>query len=161
VESARAAGPGDLERVAVLWRDGVAALEGERGGALLAATLVNSGHDDRLAAAARALADPEQLVVVGLIDNEIFGAGLAHLATIGDYLVAAVDGVFVDERARGIGVGEAILTAVVEWATGRGARGVDAPALPGNRTAKAFFEAHGFVARLLVMHHDLTPPPPR
>ena len=33
--------------------------------------------------------------------------------------------------------------------------GIDATALPGNRATKNFFEAHGFTARLLVMHHAL------
>ena len=32
---------------------------------------------------------------------------------------------------------------------------MDAPALPGSRPAKAFFEDNGFVARLLVMHRPL------
>jgi hypothetical protein len=33
-----------------------------------------------------------------------------------------------------------------------GCVGVDAPALPGSRSAKAFFEDNGFIARMLVMH---------
>jgi hypothetical protein len=44
---------------------------------------------------------------------------------------------------------------VVAWCAARGCAGVDAPALPGNRPAKAFFEDNGFVARLLVMHQPL------
>ena len=36
---------------------------------------------------------------------------------------------------------------------------MDAPALPGSRPAKAFFEDHGFVARLLVMHRPLPDAP--
>ena len=35
--------------------------------------------------------------------------------------------------------------------------GIDARALPGHRATKNFFEAHGFTARVLVMHHRLDP----
>jgi GNAT superfamily N-acetyltransferase len=68
--------------------------------------------------------------------------------------------VFVEEGARGVGLGEAILEDLVAWFADRGCVGVDAPALPGHRQAKNFFEAHGFVARLLVMHHPTAPTPP-
>ena len=40
---------------------------------------------------------------------------------------------------------------------GRGCVGIDAIALPGHRAAKNFFEAHGFTARALAMHHQLEP----
>ena len=59
----------------------------------------------------------------------------------------------VDEIAvqRGGAMLSVILTRGGEW----GLTGIDAPALPGNRDAKAFFERHGMRARLLVMHRPL------
>ena len=68
-----------------------------------------------------------------------------------------IEVIFVEPNARQVGVAEAVLELVLEWAQSRGCVGVDAPALPGNRTAKAFFEGHGFLARLLVMHHSVPP----
>jgi hypothetical protein len=54
-------------------------------------------------------------------------------------------------------VAEAMVAALDDWARTLGCAGIDAPALPGNRAAKAFFEGQGFLARLLVMHRPLPP----
>ena len=48
---------------------------------------------------------------------------------------------------------EAVIESLRSWCRDAGCFGVDALALPGNRQAKNFFEAHGFVARSLTMHH--------
>jgi GNAT superfamily N-acetyltransferase len=62
---------------------------------------------------------------------------------------------FVDAEARAVGVGEAMLEALVAYCTREGCVGVDAFALPGHRAAKNFFEESGFTARAIVMHHVL------
>ena len=54
-----------------------------------------------------------------------------------------------------MGVGEALVADLVEVATARGCLGIDAPALPGHRQTKNFFEGQGFTARLLTMHRPL------
>jgi len=62
---------------------------------------------------------------------------------------------FVEEAARAVGVGEAIIEFVLEQLRAAGCHGVDAYALPGHRDAKNFFEEQGLTARLLVMHRTL------
>jgi ribosomal protein S18 acetylase RimI-like enzyme len=62
--------------------------------------------------------------------------------------------VFTEEAARGVGVGEAMRDAVMDDFAARGFRLFDAHVLPGHRLAKNFFEAGGFSARSIVMHHD-------
>ena len=57
--------------------------------------------------------------------------------------------------SRSVGVGEAMADALVAHCTAQGCIGIDARALPGHRATKNFFEAHGFTARALVMHHVL------
>ena len=46
---------------------------------------------------------------------------------------------------------------ILTWCRARDCRGIDAIALPGNRATKNFFEASGFTARMLVMHHRTRP----
>ena len=54
-----------------------------------------------------------------------------------------------------MGLGRLLLDAVGGLAGGRGCRGVDGTALPGDREAKNFYESAGFKARLLTMHRAL------
>lgn len=102
------------------------------------------------------LGDAGQATIVGTLDDVVLAYGLAHLTTVRDERVLAViDELLVAEPARAVGLGEAVLGALVAWATEHGALGVDATALPGDRTAKNFFESAGFTARRLVMHTGL------
>jgi GNAT superfamily N-acetyltransferase len=134
----------------------VAELDGQRGGALLAGSLVTPGPlEDALQAV---IADGDQLLVLGTTDDAEVGFAAAHCDRMRREPIGVVDMIFVEPSARQVGVGEAMLDLLVTWAQARGCHGVDAPALPGNRAAKAFFEEHGFVARLLVMHHPIGPP---
>ncbi len=61
----------------------------------------------------------------------------------------------VEPAARGVGVGRALLTSAREWATTQGASALDSSALPGDRSTKNFFEAHGMVARLIIVRTPL------
>jgi len=63
--------------------------------------------------------------------------------------------IYVEPDGREVGVGEVLVDAVVAWCTERGCVGVDALALPGNRSTKNFFETFGFTARALVVHKAL------
>ena len=92
---------------------------------------------------------------MGLIDEVLFGFGTAHMDRERRQPVAVVNMLHVEIPAREVGVGEAILEVVLAWADERGAYGIDAPALPGSRNTKAFFETNGFTARLLIMHRPL------
>jgi GNAT superfamily N-acetyltransferase len=120
--------------------------------------LVESVFDpERSAAEAllEALADADRLVVVGTLDTVVVGFALARYQLVGMTPIGRVEAIYVEPAGRQVGVGEAMVDAIIGWCAGRGCQGVDAPALPGSRPAKAFFEDNGFVARLLVMHRPL------
>ena len=61
--------------------------------------------------------------------------------------------VYVEEPARTVGVGEAMLHGVLEEMRSWGLRRFDALVSPGHRLAKNFFESAGFSARLIKMYH--------
>jgi GNAT superfamily N-acetyltransferase len=152
MDGARAATVADLGVVARLWGDALAELDGQRGGALLAGSLSRPDlerfvHDG--------LEDPERLFVLGLVEGYPLGLAAATCGRVRTELVANVDLVFVEPKARRVGVAESMISVVADWAAARGCVGIDAPALPGNRAAKAFFEGQGFLARLLIMHRPL------
>jgi GNAT superfamily N-acetyltransferase len=155
-EAARAATAADLPAVAELAAELRRATAEQRGGPLWAVYEALPGPTAEDLAAR--LTDPEQAVVVGTLDDIVLAYGLAHLATVRDgRTLAVIDELLVAEPARTVGLGEAVLGALVVWATEHGALGVDATALPGDRTAKNFFESAGFTARRLVMHTSLRP----
>jgi len=68
--------------------------------------------------------------------------------------VGSIRLVFVEEEAREVGVGEAMRDLALAEMRDRGIAKFDAHVLPGHRLAKNFFEAGGFSARSIVMHHD-------
>jgi GNAT superfamily N-acetyltransferase len=128
-------------------------LDGARGGSLLAGSLV---RDDLPAYLTDGLRDPDRLLVVGLIDQVLVGMSSVICDRTRRETVGHLELIFVDPSARLVGVAEAMVEIVLSWCLEKNCVGVDAPALPGNRPAKAFFEEHGFLARLLVMHHRLS-----
>jgi 8-oxo-dGTP diphosphatase len=146
METVRTATAADRRTLAALWADAVAELTPQRGGALLTAA---AGEPPPLPA------PRGRIVVIGELDGVALGFAAAHVATGAGPVVAAVDALYVPPPARGVGLGEAIVDEVVAWAASQGCQGVDIPALPGNRAAKAFCEDNGFIARLLTMHRVL------
>ena len=66
-----------------------------------------------------------------------------------------IDDIFVEDEAREVGVGEAMVNDLIDWCEERKCIGIDAMALPGHRATKNFFEKFGFTARKLVMHQRL------
>ena len=60
-----------------------------------------------------------------------------------------------EEGARGVGVGSALMDALVTWCRKRGCGDIDALALPGDRSSKQRLEAAGFTARLLTLNRQL------
>ncbi|HET9770752.1 MAG TPA: GNAT family N-acetyltransferase [Acidimicrobiia bacterium] len=104
------------------------------------------------------LSDPDARVVVGTIDDVVVGFGIVVVEALSDGgRLGVVTELFVDPEGRAVGVGEAMLGAMVAFCTDQGCVGVDAFALPGHRAAKNFFEESGFTARAIVMHHVLKP----
>jgi GNAT superfamily N-acetyltransferase len=102
------------------------------------------------------LADVDRLVLVGCIGEVAVGYAIASVRPLADGTCAAdVSELFVEPPARGVGIGQALMNRLVEWATDRGCIGIDARALPGDRNTKNFFESFGLVARAITVHRDL------
>ncbi|MGH8926739.1 MAG: GNAT family N-acetyltransferase [Acidimicrobiia bacterium] len=103
------------------------------------------------------LTDDRSFVYLGAIDDVPLGFLLARIEELlpqaGGARVGSIRFVFVDHDAREIGVGEAMLDQAMIELRGMGIRLFDAHVLPGHRLAKNFFEAGGFAARSIIMHH--------
>jgi GNAT superfamily N-acetyltransferase len=128
-------------------------IEGQRGAALLVAG--TAGDQSLEKTLEQSLADPDRLLVLGTMDGVEVGFASARRDQLPGGPIGVIETIYVEPSARQVGVGEVLVEAIVAWCSDRGCVGIDAPALPGSRPAKAFFEDHGFVARLLVMHHRL------
>ena len=155
MDSARAATEADVPRLAQLCRQARAELGAqERGGAVYVAREARAEPvEDSLR---QAVLDPACPVTVGTIDGVAVGYAAGHREELRDgTLLGVVDDLFVEEGARAVGVGEAMIGSMVGWFRDNGCAGVDSVALPGARAAKNFFEESGFTARLIVMHHRL------
>lgn len=107
---------------------------------------------------AEALADPETVLLLGEIDGYPFGFLLARverlLAQADGELVGAIRLIYVDREAREVAVAEEMREMALDILRERGITRFDAHVLPGHRLAKNFFEAGGFAARSIIMHHD-------
>ncbi|CAN5560096.1 hypothetical protein BH10ACT3_BH10ACT3_09350 [soil metagenome] len=104
------------------------------------------------------LSDQQRLVLLGTIAGVAVGYAIVSAEALRDgYLLADVREIFVEADARDVGVGEALMAAITEWAEVRGCDGIDARALPGDRSTKNFFETFGLVARAITVHRDLRP----
>jgi GNAT superfamily N-acetyltransferase len=142
---------GELTRLSRLLID---ELGGQRGGR---AWYLRSGKSEPLSVdLRRALHDPDAYVVVGTYAHSAVGYVTARLQSQPDGTTwAVVDDVYVEPDARGVGVGEALLDGVLEWAAGCGCTAVDAVVLPGMRESKNFFERFGLVARSISVQRRL------
>ncbi len=147
--AARPAEATDLPVLVELARSARREQADHRGGPLLLARHCRPEPLDL--AFADALADPTTGLWAGCIDG--VPVGYALVSADGD--VAVIEELHVEAEARAVGVGEAMLDAIVAWADEIGCTGIDAFALPGARDTKNFFETFGLTARLLVLHRDL------
>jgi ribosomal protein S18 acetylase RimI-like enzyme len=155
VETARPATIDDLPALEQLAREAIDELRPTRGGELWALTL--GRHEPLADGFSHDLTDPARLVVVGCVDEAVVGYGMVRLQGLPDGRpLGVVDDLFTHPEARGIGVGEAMMDAVVAWCTERRCTGIDAVALPGNRATKNFFETFGLTARAIVVHRSLS-----
>ena len=154
MEGVRPATEEDLPRLAELARAGIAELTPMKGGAVWAA---REARPEPVEESLRAsLADDGTRLVVGTIDGVPIGYASVRMETLNDgSRLGVVDDIFVEEEARAVGVGEAMMNDLIAWCEAQGCSGMDAMALPGHRLTKNFFEESGFTARKLVMHHRL------
>jgi ribosomal protein S18 acetylase RimI-like enzyme len=153
VEAVRPATPEDLPAIVGLVEALRAELTPMRGGRIWAVREARAGLPAEVYGAL--LTDPATCVVVGTIDDVVVGLGVVSVETLSDGgHLGVVRELFVDSEARAVGVGEAMLEAMVGFCEREDCVGVDAFALPGHRAAKNFFEESGFTARAIVMHHS-------
>ena len=147
--AARPAEAADLPILVEMARSARHEQAGHRGGPLLVARHCRS--EPLELAFAEAVADPTTGLWAGLID----GVPVGYALVSADGEIAVIEELHVEPEARAVGVGEAMLDAIVAWAADVGCTGIDAFALPGARATKNFFETFGLTARLLVLHRDL------
>lgn len=154
---ATAATRDDLAAIAVLAEEAVEELRPLRGGDMWYRREARAG--DPRDAIAPLIGAEGHTVVVGRIDGTVVGYAVASAQLLRDgSTVADLTDIYVMPGARGVGVGEALMDAVVGWATTEGCTGIDSVALPGDRGTKNFFESFGLVARALRVHRRLDTP---
>jgi GNAT superfamily N-acetyltransferase len=160
VESVRAASGQDRDRLVELAGALVAGVSTQRGGALLVQPAdgrpPEAGLADRLTGLMRR---SDALVLVGALDDVVVAFAISTVEAGGrGGRRGRLDACFVEEGARGVGVGRLLLDRSLTWMAEQGCAGVDGTALPGDRGAKNFYESAGFKARLLTMHRELDGP---
>lgn len=154
-EAARRGKPDDRDDIDALRAEARAATLDVRGGAALWSRDRPARVTDPMLSAALAGAT-ESVVLVGTLDSMIVGYLLAHsVDTDGSGQVAEIVELWVTPPARGIGVGEAVMRALIDWARSRDCAELDAIALPGDRDTKNFFESHRLVARSISVSRRL------
>lgn len=95
-------------------------------------------------------------LIVGTLDDMVAGYVLVRLVEAEESeRVASVVELWVTPDARKLGVGEAMMGLVLDWADERGCVELDAEALPGDRDTKNFYEIHGLVARKIQVSRRL------
>ena len=104
----------------------------------------------------QALENPRQGIWMGEIDGAAIGYCVAGIDTLrtGEVL-GVISDLYVAPAAREVSVGEKLIAEALAWCEQHDCVGVDALALPGNRSTKNFFESFGFKARLLTVHRPL------
>ncbi len=153
-ESVRAAGMADREVLRYLAAEARAELSNKRGGDVV--ERLDPYRADSRAEIVNAVGDSSATLLIGDIDGTPVGYGLMTLRTLVDgSLHATIEEIFVLPEARSVGVGEAIIEALLVGAREQGATAVQSMALPGDRATKNFFESQGMVARSILVHRWL------
>ena len=97
----------------------------------------------------------DELVASGCVDDVPVGILLADQRLIPDgRRIARITFVFVHPRARGIGLGAALVELGESWARTAGCAGIDGLALPGDRETKNLYERAGLTARAILVHRS-------
>jgi GNAT superfamily N-acetyltransferase len=155
VEAWRAATEDDLARLAELADAAVTELRAGRGGEVWARHAARRPPYD--AGLLSELHDPDHLVIAGTVDDLVMGYGVARVEVLADGgRLGIVSDLYTEAGARELGLGEAMMGALVDWCAERGCFGVDSLALPGDRHTKNFFESFGLVARAIIVHRPLS-----
>jgi GNAT superfamily N-acetyltransferase len=97
----------------------------------------------------------ETATFVGEYDGAVVGLLVVAAPDAQGQRRGRIDCCYVDEGARGVGVGGALMETAVSWCEAAGCAEMDALALPGDRATKQSLEAAGFTARLLTLSRRL------
>jgi GNAT superfamily N-acetyltransferase len=153
METARPAREDDLPTCLDLLARALTDARSMRGGP----ALVGNTTPDEVLARWTDAATSEAAVYVGEFHHAVVGLAAATVAVRphGAERSGRIECCYVEEGARGVGVGTALMEALVAWCSQQGCRDVDALALPGDRHSKQRFEGAGFTARLLVLNRPL------
>jgi GNAT superfamily N-acetyltransferase len=144
----------DVPRLVELAQQSIEEKRAQKGGEVWAATAAR--RDPLAEGFAAELAEPGRAVLVGTLDDAVLGYGAARLQPLDDgRRLGVVTDLFVEPRGREVGIGEALMDALVDWCREQGCFGVDSLALPGDRATKNFFESFGLTARAIVVHRSL------
>jgi len=161
VESARLAQFSDITQIVSVLTVIQDRFAPKRGGMLFIAEQAELGAMEARVAAA--IADPDQVAIVGVYDDVVLGFCLGRLVGLAgggeDGRLGRIELIAVDPDARAVGIGEAMMDAVTDWFISHDCVGMESQALPGDRETKNFFESFGMKARLLILHRDLDSDP--
>jgi GNAT superfamily N-acetyltransferase len=153
-EGTRPATEADLPRLVELAADAIEELRKGRGGEVWARHAARRAPLEPGLRTQITAADHE--VLVGTVDEVVMGYGVAGVQVLEDGgRLGVVTDLYTDPGARELGIGEAMMEALVDWCREQGCFGVDSLALPGDRHTKNFFESFGLVARAIVVHRSL------
>ena len=157
MESVREAMSADGERILELAQEFRSEMAARRGAALTRTE--DAGVADPIRAlqdVATLLADPERTALLGCFDEWTVGLAVLRVAdgAAGERR-GIIEVCYVEQGARGVGLGHLLLDHALVWFGEHRCAGVDGTAHPGDREAKSFFESAGFKARLLVMYRPL------
>jgi GNAT superfamily N-acetyltransferase len=135
----------DADRPELVWLEGVArdGLDGQRGADLWA-----DAHP-RQSPEWPAVTDGEVLVST-IIDVPV---GYVRFSVVDAVLY--VHDIFVHPEAREVGCGDGLLAAAIEVGRSRGARRIEAEALPGDRHTKNLYERAAITAKRIVVSAPL------
>lgn len=153
-EGTRPATSADVPRLVELARAAIDELQPGRGGAVWARH--GARQEPLEAGLAHEVGDVGHQVLVGTIDGTVMGYGAARVEVLADGgRLGVISDLYTEPGARELGIGEAMMDALIAWCTDQGCFGVDSLALPGDRHTKNFFESFGLVARAIVVHRGL------
>lgn len=157
MDGVRRATPDDIDRLVELFGVAVDEMRPLRGGAVFTEREVRAApsRDDLAAAVA---GDDGRLTLVGTYDDTVLGYAVADIEVLRDGTrLGRITDLYVEPGARGVGVGDRMMTEILTWFRAERCDAADGYALPGDRSTKNFFESAGFSARLLVMHRRFDP----
>ncbi len=158
-EGVRLAQVSDLDRLAELADLSRRELLASRAGAFWALRRACGGDPRRHLAgllASQGHGAAPAIVECGTIDDVVVGFAAARVEPLADgHRLCVLGQLYVEPGAREVGVGEAMLRAVIAWAERQGCAGIEGAVPPGYRAGKNLFERLGLTARSITVYKPL------